>query len=322
MSYTVDSKVFDASWNGLVSYASQTMVALFFYGIYVNLFLLSLYTLSRRKTAGTKILIAASCLMAIVGSIQTAIDVALTVEAARLHREIVHTQVSNEHGSRIQPLLPTSMLGLDMAQNFMFPINNFVTDLFFLYRCYVIWGFSKKPLILPVLLMLSTLVMGILLCVPRNGVRDLRVPYILGAATNLVLTALTAGRILWIRREASHVVLDNAFRSRYNRAIGIILESGAIYCLAVTFVVISESLNDEIFIIGFGIGQQLLNIIPTFTLVYIGLGKSGDNPLVENVSSGQGNTTRKTVHPEQPTGRSSFPPGAVYHKGGDRRLRR
>ncbi|KAF7358557.1 hypothetical protein MVEN_00907200 [Mycena venus] len=246
--------------------------------------------------------------MAIVGSTQMAIDLALTVETARLHQEIVHTQVSNEHGLRMQPLWPTLLRGLDMAQNFMFLMNNFITDLFFLYRCYVIWGFSKKPIILPVLLMSSTLVMGILWCAPRTSVRDLRVPYILGAATNLVLTALTAGRILWIRREASHVTLDNTFRSRYNRAIGIILESGAIYCLSIIFVVIGASLNDEIFVIGFGTGQQLINIIPTFTLVYIGLGKNEDNSLIENVSSDHGKPTQKAVHLEQPNGHSNIPP--------------
>jgi hypothetical protein len=58
------------------------------------------------------------------------------------------------------------------------------------------------------------------------------------AATNIVLTALTgksvysivdiqclksrsAGRILWIRRAASHVGLDCTLRSRYNTAIGV-----------------------------------------------------------------------------------------------------
>ncbi|KAF7333335.1 hypothetical protein MVEN_02348800 [Mycena venus] len=305
MVYTVDSKAFDSSWNLLVIIASQTMASLFFYGVYVSLFLLSLYTLSRRKTAGAKLLITASCLMAIVGSTQMALDLAMTVEAARLHQEVVHTPVSNEHGLIMLPLLMTLPV-LGTARNLTMLMNNFITDLFFLYRCYVIWEFSKEPIILPVLLMLSTLVMGILYCAPRTGFRELRVPYILGAATNLVLTVSTAGRILWIRCEASHVTLDNTFRSRYNRAIGVILESGALYCLTVIFVLIGDSLNIEIFHIGYGIGQQLLNIIPTFTLVYIGLTKSGNNLRIEssrNVSSDQ----RKLVPLMQPNEPLSFP---------------
>lgn len=129
------------------------------------------------------------------------------------------------------------------------------------------------------------------------------------------LNSSPAGRILWIRREASYVDLDSTFRGRYNRAIGIMyglrlvkenalvlilfyrLESGAVYFIAAISMVVFVSLNDKIFSVGFGIGfgiaQQLLvssvhyqgyssvlpvqNIIPTFTLVYIGRKKTRDN---------------------------------------------
>jgi hypothetical protein len=64
--------------------------------------------------------------MAIVGSTQMAIDAALTAEAARLHQEIVYTQVSNEHGSRLLPLWGTPLPELDMAQNITFLINKWV----------------------------------------------------------------------------------------------------------------------------------------------------------------------------------------------------
>ncbi|KAJ7813170.1 hypothetical protein B0H13DRAFT_2294105 [Mycena leptocephala] len=73
-----------------------------------------------------------------------------------------------------------------------------------------------------------------------------------------------------------HVGL-NALCSRYNTAIAIILESGAVYCAAPIFLLITLSLenahlNVQLYsIIGLGIVQQLINIIPTFTLVYIGL---------------------------------------------------
>ncbi|KAJ7933041.1 hypothetical protein B0H13DRAFT_1856641 [Mycena leptocephala] len=67
----------------------------------------------------------------------------------------------------------------------------------------------------------------------------------LAAATNLVLTALTA----------SHVGFDRTLRSRYNMAIGIILESGAIYCITAIFlVIIASQYEPEIYNIGIGIG--------------------------------------------------------------------
>ncbi|KAJ7248834.1 hypothetical protein B0H12DRAFT_1122947 [Mycena haematopus] len=91
-------------------------------------------------------------------------------------------------------------------------------------------------------------------------------------ATNLSLTALTAGRLLWIRRTTSCVDVKNRFRARCNRAIGLILESGAIYCIVMIFLLITVSLNaQEMYGIEAGFASQLINIIPTFTLVYVGL---------------------------------------------------
>ncbi|KAF8187928.1 hypothetical protein K438DRAFT_2019442 [Mycena galopus ATCC 62051] len=269
MQYTVDSEIFNLGWYFQVTNLSLTAVSLALYGIYVNLFLLSLYTLSLRKTAATKILMVASCMMAVVGSTQMALDVSLTVAAARLLQQIVHSEVVNELGLKTLLLLEWTVPALQTAKNVTFTINNFITDFIFLYRCYVIWGHNKKAIILPALLMLSTFAVGIL--PPGTAVSDVRIPFSLGAATTIVLTALTGGRILWIRHAASHVALDRKFRSRCKRAIVLILESGAVYCTAAIFLVISAPLNREIYSVGYGIGQQVLNIIPTFTLVYVGL---------------------------------------------------
>ncbi|KAJ7881443.1 hypothetical protein B0H13DRAFT_935847 [Mycena leptocephala] len=292
MQYTVDSKQFDLAWAVLMNFFSQTGVALLVYGIYAIFFLLSIYTLSpRRKTPGIKFLIAASCVMAVLGTTQIAATIAVTLVDARFVQQIVYGQVSSQENSQ------SILKALETIQNVTFAINNFVTDCFFLYRCYVIWGFKKKILIPPVLLMLSTFAVAVLGCVSRTpvcgGSTEIRITFALGTATNLVLTALTAGRILWIRRAASHVGLD-ALRSRYNTAIAIILESGAIYCVMAIFMVISFSLeNARLYFIGLGIAEQLINIIPTFTLVYIGLkntiggiGQAPFNSGIPTLSSG------------------------------------
>ncbi|KAJ6530197.1 hypothetical protein B0H19DRAFT_1273861 [Mycena capillaripes] len=91
------------------------------------------------------------------------------------------------------------------------------------------------------------------------------------------------GRILWIRRAATHIGLKSAFRNRYNTAIGIILESGALYCFAAILLVISFTLDVYMYPFVFGVGQQLINIIPMFTLVYIGLNNAVYNPLAEHI---------------------------------------
>ncbi|KAJ6508658.1 hypothetical protein C8R45DRAFT_968173 [Mycena sanguinolenta] len=275
MQYTVDSEAFDSEWYAIENGFSQTAVSLVFYGVYFSLFLLSLYTLSRRKTAGTRLLIFASCMMAVVGSTQIALDVAAIVVAARVFQQMVHSGGLTER-SPLSALLT--------AQTVTLVVNYFIADSIFLYRCYVIWGSQKKTLILPSLLMLSNFVVMIVGLTTHVLPSELagRISTLLAVAVNLVLTAQTVGRILWIQRAASRVALDITVRGRYTRAIILILESGVVYCAAGIFLAITYSPSGETFSIGFGIAQQFLNIIPTFTLVYIGLNNMAGSSLEMN----------------------------------------
>ncbi|KAJ7215938.1 hypothetical protein GGX14DRAFT_562384 [Mycena pura] len=107
--------------------------------------------------------------------------------------------------------------------------------------------------------------------------QDATIMYGLAAVTNVVLTTLTAGRILWMRRAASHVPVDKTLRLRYNTAIRLILESGVIYCIGAIVMLIASlgaaentSVGATQSVILMAIAQPLLNIVPTFTLVYVG----------------------------------------------------
>ncbi|KAJ7854777.1 hypothetical protein B0H13DRAFT_1903522 [Mycena leptocephala] len=230
MQSPVHSERFDSDWNrmigsfwamGLGVVPPLRFVMFYFaYGIFISLFLLAIYTLSRRKkTPAIKFLIVMSCVMAVLGTTQMAVTIAAAIVEGRLVQQVVHGQVLNQR----DPKLTFQMLA--MAQNVLYAMN-------------------KKIVIMPVLLMLSTF----------------------------------TGRIMWIQRAASHVGLDRTLGSRYNTAIGVILESGAIYCIAGLILVIYLSLGDlQLCTIVFGVGQQLLNIIPTFTLVYVGLANPADD---------------------------------------------
>ncbi|KAJ7935816.1 hypothetical protein B0H13DRAFT_2304311 [Mycena leptocephala] len=273
MSYSVDSEDFDSSWRLMISLFSETAVSLLLYGIYLAFFLLAIYTLSRRRRVpGIKILMVLSCVMAALGTTQVAVIVAATVINAHFIQRVVSAQASNQ---------PGVLLTLGRATSVTFAINGFAADSLFLYRCYVIWGFRWKILILPVVLMISTLVLGILWGAPVSHIGDVRIAYGLGAATNLLLTA---GRILWIQRAAAHTSLDNTVNRRYNMAMTIILESGAIYCIGAIFLSITASRSEGDLMFRdltshytvIGIGGQLVNIIPTFTLVYVGLKNTVD----------------------------------------------
>ncbi|KAJ7203231.1 hypothetical protein B0H12DRAFT_1162003 [Mycena haematopus] len=290
MKYTVDSGQFDSTWDQLTDLFLMTEISLLPFGIYINLFLLSIYILARRReTPGGKFLIAASCTMAVVGTTQIATTIAEAVLTTRLVQEFVHDEALNQRQS-VLAVLAT-------ASHVLLAINVAVTDIFFMYRCYVIWGYRWKIIISPALLMLATLVTATIAALPSSSVSALVIPCGLTAATNIVLTTLTAGRILWISRQSAHVGLSHTYRSRYSRAIRIILESGALYCVAVIFLIIAASRNNLAgSAIGYAIGQQAVNIIPTFTLVYAGLHDAADNP-----QAGSGRKLSSTQHTTETT---------------------
>ncbi|KAF7340797.1 hypothetical protein MSAN_02108800 [Mycena sanguinolenta] len=219
-----------------------------------------------------------SCVIATGATTQMAVTIATAVEAAHLVENLLHAQASN---------YPT--LILLKVQDIVGTINNFATDSLFveLCRCYVIWGCRYKILILPGILMVFTVVLGLVGANSSTGPSITKPQSVYGfaAATNLVLTALTAGRILWIRRTASFAGVNNSFRARCNRALGLILESGLIYCITAIFLVVTASLDaPEVYAVELGVVSQLLNTIPTFTLVYVGLDNTihksnlGNNP--------------------------------------------
>ncbi|KAJ7805000.1 hypothetical protein B0H14DRAFT_2882124 [Mycena olivaceomarginata] len=261
MKYTIDSGVFELSWGLMVTMLSEMAASLLFYGIYISFFSFTVYTLSRRwKTPGIKLLVAASCIMAALGTIQLAVTVTMAVAIVRSVQQVLRGQILD------QPEFPFQLATI---QDSIAVINVFVTDSFLLYRCYMIWGSQNKVLILPGGLILSTTILAIL---GMLGFADLRIGYGLTIATNLALTGLIAGRIMWIRRAASIVGLGKTLRERYNRAMGMILESGAIYCIgAIAMIVTFNDTTGREYIIAAGVAGQLMNMIPTFTLLYVGL---------------------------------------------------
>ncbi|KAJ7672049.1 hypothetical protein B0H14DRAFT_3070049 [Mycena olivaceomarginata] len=216
MSY-IDSPAFDNDWDSLMNDISSTGVSVLLYGIYINLFLLALYTLSRRRqSSGVKLLIAATCVMAILATAQSALH-------ARALQRAIRLQSSPAKLSHVYNIL--SVLG-----NFLFVLNNQYPTPQFRYR-FLFVQFTNLE---------ST---------SRPSCRRAMWIYELSMASALqqilLLTTFIAGRILWVRRLSSHVGLDNTLRSRYNVVLKLMYD----------------------------------NIIPTFTLVYIGLTNTAENPL-------------------------------------------
>ncbi|KAF7340721.1 hypothetical protein MSAN_02100400 [Mycena sanguinolenta] len=273
MQYGADySEDLKPSWNLMIALFCETAAALILYGIYLAFFVLSVYTLSRRqRTPGTTLLIIVSCAMAVLGTAQVVVIFAAAAVDGRFVQHLVYGEAA------IQPALLTT---LGRVVSVLFATNNLVGETLFLYRCYVIWGSQWRVIVLPASLMVPTFVIAILWGGPPTPHADVRIAYTFGAATNLILTASTSGRILWIQHVTSRAGLRNTARKRARVAIGVILESGAMYCIGAIFLALSAPYQSQgsltFHYTAIGIAGQLLNIIPTFTLVYVGLKNTPD----------------------------------------------
>ncbi|KAJ7036404.1 hypothetical protein C8F04DRAFT_1394271 [Mycena alexandri] len=274
MNYVVDSLEFEAHWSNMLFNVSVISSTLLLYALYVVLFLFSIHTLRRQIPAG-KILRVAAWAMFLLASASTI--VACLAAGTSMH--VVHTVVEGS------PDAPTPVLrhyhALRLGQDIILAMNksvhpslsliypdetkkSLVTDLLFLYRCFVIWGARRGILVLPGMFIFATVAVS------------------MAGVTNTLLMFLTAGRIWYIRRE-SKALSCQSFQKRYATAIAIVLESGVLYSLCVIIYVIStsiktESASETIFNgVAWSMVQIGVNIAPTLILVRVGMGRSTEN---------------------------------------------
>ncbi|KAJ7700306.1 hypothetical protein B0H16DRAFT_1749084 [Mycena metata] len=125
--------------------------------------------------------------------------------------------------------MENASLALNLAQYLIFWLNNLVSDSLLLYRCFIVWGSRWPPVVVPGILIVATFATAYIgtFLIKVDGL----IPLILAAVTNLVLVALTAGRIWWIRRDALRLFPGGGVLSHSNTAITMILESGTLYCI-------------------------------------------------------------------------------------------
>ncbi|KAJ7913891.1 hypothetical protein B0H13DRAFT_2270985 [Mycena leptocephala] len=274
----MDNVRFHQGWSTLLFNVSQGFTVLFLYALYLVLFLFSLHALHRRQPTRSRFLLVtawAIFIFATITTVLTLISTSLAVQGLFVLGETPNDLAASQRLEEVHN-------ALILAQYFLLATNNFVTDLVFLYRTYMIWGLQKKILVLPGISVLATLVLACISAAPNGPFIDMRVPYAMGAATNIILTCFTAGRIWYIRWEAQ-IYIPDTFRKRYDTAVAIILESGAIYCLAMLLMVVACSVpgfSASAEIVGGmaqGLVNQVVNITPALILVRVGLGRSTEN---------------------------------------------
>ncbi|KAJ6594799.1 hypothetical protein B0H19DRAFT_1247442 [Mycena capillaripes] len=320
MNYTIESTIFDNYWDYALSRIYGICVAALLYGVLLVLFGFAANLLYHRTGAGRRSLVVATSAMAILATLQLVFYILATMLGLRIVRLGIEGQ--------LWPAAPAiSAINLhncvNTADDFLLVTNNIVTDSLFIYRCFIIWGHNVRIIILPILMLFATTVLGYLSALSA----DLFVPYHIDGRlafgmvllTNAVLTVLAAGRIWWMRRDAC-IVLESAHVRKCNTAIAIILESGAIYCLAIIIYLIavsvaSSNLNSPVSAIVQAAMPQIMNIVPTLIIVRTGLRRS-----VGNGDTMQEHKAFHQARPANPTPAATFevcavPPSIVVDIG-------
>jgi len=174
---------------------------------------------------------------------------------------------------------------LNIVMGAVYVTTNLIADGIFVYRCYCIWGFRKRIIALPITLLVATGCLGfasVIACGMEGYSEFLFINWffplavIFSVLTNVLLMALTAGRIWWIARGA-RAIMGPAVVKQYRTVIAMILESGALYVtpglLYLIFVGIRPSSTQVIF----AALAQIVGIAPTIIVVRVGLGSSVDS---------------------------------------------
>ncbi|KAF7357100.1 hypothetical protein MSAN_01304100 [Mycena sanguinolenta] len=253
---------------------SKTFTILVLYTVYVGLFLFSLYTIVRWNSRGRRFMLIISSGMFVLATT----DMLMSVISWAIDIAIIKLAIQEDTASvrRLIRLYDN----VDVASAALLTTNNLLTDLLFLYRCHVIWDSRGIILILPGAFILATCSLSFVVD-SYEHILDPRVPYGMAGVTNAILTCLTAGRIWYKSREAA-TVNGNAFRRRYHTAIGMIVESGALYSLVLLLQIVAWSFplpfisGTETLIVFrgvcIGLVEQMVNIIPTLIFVRVGMG--------------------------------------------------
>ncbi|KAJ7263929.1 hypothetical protein C8J57DRAFT_1333180, partial [Mycena rebaudengoi] len=274
MSDVVNSADFDPAWALVLEVSCLGSTTLVLYGLYVPMFILSIQAVNHHNPPRRRLILATTSLMFILGTGGTLLIVTEVGLVTRFTKTVF--QGSPSDLSRLFGVFPW----VELTEVVRFTLNNLLTDLLLLYRCYTIWGSKKKVIIVPAVCILLTVVFTPLAWVthPHTAVTlvDSRAPYIMNLATNLLLVGLIAGRIWHIGRQV-RIVHEGNLGKQYTTAIALLLESGALYCLCLILWVVSLTnrtrINDfECIFSGItaALVGQTVNIAPTVMLVRAG----------------------------------------------------
>ncbi|KAJ7253223.1 hypothetical protein C8J57DRAFT_1349200 [Mycena rebaudengoi] len=139
---------------------------------------------------------------------------------------------------------------LNRALNALYVTNNLIADGIFTYRCYAIWNFQRKIILIPTILVVISTGLGYYNVAPDSRIGKPFMTFFMvsvgmSVLTNLILMSLMAARI-WSFASSARELLGPKIVHKYYTVLAMILESGAIYCIGgVLYLIFSLSLHTE-----------------------------------------------------------------------------
>ncbi|KAH6909986.1 hypothetical protein BKA70DRAFT_181897 [Coprinopsis sp. MPI-PUGE-AT-0042] len=233
-------------------YIGAVFMETFLYGIYIVLFGICCFVLMRRhKALHMVLLIFAICMFALATA-----DIIYTYDIF-FNKLLVGT-------AKFKTLYPKYV---------MFVTNTVLADTLLLYRCFVVWGCKKRVVLGPAVLLFAATIVGYLFEGASMSLFQHSWVYLaMTFALNTILTALTAGRI-WYLARTTKTIIDEGLLKRYNTTIAMLIESGLIYSIYMTFNLAFQSNTTANALLDAGL-IQIVGIVPTLMVVQVGLGRS------------------------------------------------
>jgi len=236
---------------------STLWVSTFLYGIYLVLFCRCMYIFYRGKRQPTLLM--------------TAIIMFLLSTTSVI---IFLLQGASAYGT-----LGLEIPKLEIAGAIVYVTNNIIADALLIYRCYVIWS-TIWITVVPLILLVATMILGYSIQLPMF--------FILSLSMNLFVPALVAGRLWWVVRRIRGPS-GAATRRKGRNAMVIILESGLIYSVFVSFHMGFFHSQNPVDTVVYAALSQVVGMVPTLIIVRVGLGVSenGSGTMVGSVSPGK-----------------------------------
>jgi len=239
----------------LPPYIGAVMFETFLYGLYFILFAICLYVLGQRKNTAHWILLTFAIAM-------------FTIATA----DIIYT-----YYLIFTKLFKVGLSFTDLRPKYwLYVTNNALADTLLLYRCYAIWGCKVRVVLGPIILLVAGTACGYIF--EGSQPHLFKYAWIYPTLTlilNLLVTALTAGRIWWFARNAQRLLGQNIVQ-RYNTTVAILIESGFIYSVYISLDLATMSNNIGHAILDNGL-IQVVGIVPTLIIVQVGLGREVHN---------------------------------------------